>query len=106
VPWLLSDFEEESFNGFQEISGGVLPINDFRTGDQDFVAFASHLLHQDGNLHFTTAADVENIRGIGLFNPESDIGANFLNQPFPDVPGGNELAIDSSEWPSLTANCI
>src|SRR6266850_4126599 len=61
------------------------------------MAFAAHLLDNDSDLHFTTATDVENVRSLGLLDSNGNIGPNFLNQPLPDVAGGDEFAVDASE---------
>ena len=75
----------------------VLAIDHLGTRDQHFVAFAAHLLDEDGDLHFAAAADVENVRVVGLLDAQGDVGADFLHQPFPDVAGGDELAVDAGE---------
>ena len=79
--------------GSSRLPSVVLAINDFGARDQHFVAFAAHLLDQNGDLHFAAAADVENIRRVGLRDAQGDVGADFLDQPLPDMPRGDELAV-------------
>src|SRR5262249_8992941 len=61
------------------------------------IAFAPHLLDQDGNLHFSASAHVKNVRSVGLLDPQGDVGPNFLDQTLPNMSSRNQLAIDPSQ---------
>ncbi len=91
------NFEEKLFDGLEEIAVLVLAVNDFRAGDENFMAFAAHLLDEDGDLHFATAGDVEDVGDVGGADAEGDVGADFLLQALPDVTGGDEFAVVAGE---------
>ena len=35
---------------------------------------------------------------LGLLDAQGDVGADFLDQSLPDMPGGDELAVNAGEW--------
>jgi hypothetical protein len=51
----LGNFQEQFFDRLQQIAVCVLAINDLGARDQHFVAFAAHLLDENGDLHFAAA---------------------------------------------------
>ena len=60
----LRDFQEQLFDRLQQVAvRRPSAIDDLGPGDEHFVAFAAHLLDEDGDLHFAAAADVEDVRG-------------------------------------------
>ena len=71
------NFQEEFFDRLQQVAVVVLAINDFRARNQNFVAFAPHLLDENGDLHFAAAADVENFRIVGLRDAQARRSCGF-----------------------------
>src|SRR6185369_1238640 len=61
------------------------------------MAFAPHLLDQDRDLHFASAADVKDIRGIGLLDPQRHVGTDLFDQTFPDMAGRHKLAVNACQ---------
>ena len=61
------------------------------------MAFAAHLLDENGDLHFATACDVENFRVVRLFDSQSDVGADFFREPFPNVARSDKFSILTRE---------
>src|SRR5438034_4280070 len=94
---VLGDFQKQLFNRFLQTAVLVLAVYDLGARDQHLVAFASHLLDQNGDLHFATAADGEDLRIAGLLNPQGDVGPDFLDQALPEVAGGDEFAVTAAE---------
>ena len=93
----LGNFHEQLFDRLEQIAVGVLSLNHFRARDEDLVTFAAHLLDENGDLHFAAAADVENFRIGRLRDAQGDVRADFLDQPFPDMTRGDELAVLAGE---------
>src|SRR5215831_1138699 len=91
------NLEEKLLDRFQQVPIFVLAIDYLGARDEHFVTFASHLLNQDGDLHFAAATHVENVRGVGLRNAQSDVRPNLFHQAFPDMPRGNELPINAGQ---------
>src|SRR5687768_4808528 len=87
------NFEEQLLDGFEEIAFLVLAVNDLGTRNEHFVTFAAHLLDQNRDLHFATAADEEYVRNGGVFDAQGDVRADFLGKTFLDVTRGDELAV-------------
>ena len=61
------------------------------------MAFAAHLLDQDGDLHLAASGDGEDLRIAGLCDAQRDVGPDLLHQAVPDVAGRDELAVLSGE---------
>src|SRR5215467_7664193 len=63
------------------------------------MAFSPHLLDQDGDLHFPTATDIENVWSIRLRNAQGNVRADLFHQPLPDMASGDEFAIRACQRP-------
>jgi hypothetical protein len=88
--------DPEGFVGFEGAS--VLGAeDDFGTGDEDLVAFASHLFDEDGDLHFAAGADEEDVGRVAVAEAQGDVGADFFFEAFADVAGGDEFAVAAGE---------
>ena len=91
------NFDEQLFNRLQQVAVGVFFPKHFRARHQNFVAFAAHLLDENGDLHFAASADGEHLRVARLRDAQRDVRADFLHQPVPDVARGDELAVLAGE---------
>ena len=100
------NFHEQLLDGLERIAAGVFLPQHFGARDQHFVAFAAHLLDEDGNLHFAASAHGEDFRVAGLRDAQGDVRADFLHEAIPDVPRGDEFAVLPASGPSFTANSI
>ena len=100
-------FHDAALMGFLDIDGEQLVglkldavglLEDYaRAGDGQFVAFAAHVLQQDGQVQFAAAGDEEDI-GVGrVFDAQGDIGEQFLVEAFADLAAGDELAFLAGE---------
>ncbi|MNZ14035.1 hypothetical protein D3C78_309510 [compost metagenome] len=81
-------FLQNAVNGAQD---------NFRTGYRQFVAFATHVFDQDGQVQFTTAGDAELVRIFGLFHTQGHVVDQLLVQTLQNVAGGHELAFFTGE---------
>ena len=103
----LGNFEEQFFDRLEQIAVGVFAIDHFRARDEHFVAFAAHLLDENGDLHFAAAADVENVR-VSRFASmrKATLVRDLFDQPLPDWRAVTSLPSWPASGPSLTANSI
>src|SRR6185437_4829601 len=90
-------FDEQFFNRFERIAGGILFPQHFRARDEDFVTFAAHLFDENGNLHFAAAADGKDFRVGRLCDTQRDVRAGLFHEPIPDMTGGDEFAVLAGE---------
>src|SRR5699024_10547562 len=47
--------------------------DDLRTGDAELIAFAAHILDQDGEMQLTAPGDAQLVRILGLRYPQGDV---------------------------------
>src|SRR5437867_5458647 len=60
--------------------------NHLRTRDHDFIAFASHLLDQDRDLHFAARVDLKRPRSFRIVNLKRNIAARLANEALANIP--------------------
>src|SRR5205823_7014612 len=66
--------------------------NHLRTRDHHFIAFASHLLDQDRDLHFAARIDLKRPRSFRVVDLERDITARFANKSLAKMPRRNKFS--------------
>src|SRR5439155_12954762 len=63
------------------------------TRDHHFVAFASHLLDQDRDLHFAARIDLKYAGCFRVVDLERDIAARFANKALAKMPRRNKFSV-------------
>jgi hypothetical protein len=63
----------------------------------ELVPFAAHHLDQDGELELAAPRHAERVRRVGLVDPHRHVRPHFLEEPLPEVPGGDVLPVAPGE---------
>src|ERR1700730_19350636 len=71
--------------------------NDLRSRDHPFVALASHLLDQDGDLHLATSMDFKCPRRLRVVELKRNVTPGLPDEPIANVPRRHEFPIASGE---------
>jgi hypothetical protein len=74
-----------------------------RLGDGQLVAFAAHVLQQDGQVQFAPAHDLEDAVFAGSFTRSATLELQFLLQPVPDLAAGDVLAFAAGQRAGVDA---
>ena len=71
--------------------------DDLWSGDLEFVAFAAHLLDEDGEVELASSGDLEAHAFAEWLDLEGDVGHDFAGESLGEVPGGDEGALTARE---------
>src|SRR5437870_8664465 len=66
--------------------------NHLRTRDHDFIAFASHLLDQDRDLHFAARIDLKRPRSFRVVDLERNVAARFANKALANITRSHKFS--------------
>ena len=61
------------------------------------VAFAAHVLDEDGQVQFAAAGDAEHVGVGGFFDAQRDVALQLAHQALADLAAGDELAFVAGE---------
>src|SRR4030095_332362 len=67
--------------------------NYFGPRHHEFVTFAPHLPHQNGDLHFSSRTDFKCAGRFGIAYLKRNVGSRFTNQAFANLPCSHELSV-------------
>ena len=71
--------------------------HDARLAHRELVAFAAHVLQQDGQVQLAAARDLEDAVFVGLPHLQRDVALQLALQPVPDLAAGDELAFAAGQ---------
>ena len=94
----------EIFQRFEQVAALVALIDHFRPGDKNLKAFAPHLLHENGDLHFAACLDLKMSGRLGIAEDDRYISAGLADQTLADLAGGQQFAFATSQRPVVDAN--
>ena len=86
-------FDVKILDGLEQAAVFVALEDDFRPGNHYFVAFAAHLLDEDGDLHFAARVDFKSAGGFGVVDLERNVAAGFADEPLAHMARGDEFSI-------------
>lgn len=72
--------------------------DDFRAGDGELIALASHRFNEDGEVELTAAADDERVGRIAFLDAQGDVGFDFAEESLPELAAADELSFPPGEW--------
>src|SRR4029079_17854564 len=88
----IGEIDIQIFNGLKQRAVFRSSKNYFGPRDHQFVAFASHLLHEDGNLHFAASMDLKCACGFGVVDLKRNVPLCFSNQPLANMSRSHEFS--------------
>src|SRR5262245_17022698 len=78
--------------------------NHFGPRDHQFVAFAPHLLHQDGDLHFAARINLKRARSVSVVDLKGNVTARFPKQTFRKMPRSHKFSVAAGKWRVVNEN--
>jgi hypothetical protein len=78
----------------------------FRARHQELHGLRGASARREWRSAFRRVRSRQKLSGPRLRHAQRDVRADFLHEPVPDVPRGDELAVLAGERPSFTANSI
>src|SRR5690606_21872591 len=93
---LLFDVDDDILVGLLLLAVDFLDDH-FRAAYGQLEAFTAHGFNEYRQVQFTTAGDLELVRGVAFFNAQGDVVQQFLLQTLLDVAAGDELAFLAGE---------
>src|SRR5690606_36098656 len=85
------DIHGQHFIGFHALAVDLLE-HDARTGNRQLIAFAAHVLDQNGQVQFATAADFEDRFVRGVIHAQRHVRLELQLEPFANLAAGDELS--------------
>ena len=80
-------------------------VDDFRLANLQLVAFAAHLLDQDGKMKLTAPRNTEDISGFRVFNLHRNIRFHFFIQAVTKMTARDKLAFTAGKRARIDAKC-
>ncbi len=80
APWCASSTSTVSISYGSHFSPSIILVDHARPAHGQLVAFAAHVLEQDGQVQFAAAGDAEHVGVLGVLDAQRDVGLQFALQ--------------------------